>query len=192
MWCCQVNTGKMESAREKWMLIVGNLALKQVRYVHLRKATLWLIKASNQPFLYHYLHNCSAIYQDLWIFLYVTLILQLQATVLGVLASLMATVLGWIAEGKMPFHHVVLLCSTSVSTAFMASLLQGKNTTCCHFKPLSSCLRRLDRCFLMSQFLPFCFTHDLTFIKFNDNTCTIHLQVLTPVFLFWTASHINY
>ncbi|TKS73205.1 Solute carrier family 41 member 2 [Collichthys lucidus] len=74
----QVNAGKLNSTREKWMLIVGNLALK-----------------------------------------------QLQATVLGLLASLMATVLGWMAEGKMPLHHLVLLCSTSVSTAFMASLLQG-------------------------------------------------------------------
>ncbi|XP_054476339.1 solute carrier family 41 member 2 [Anoplopoma fimbria] len=73
-----VNAGKMEPAREKWLLIVGNLALK-----------------------------------------------QLQATVLGLLASLMATLLGWMAEGKMPLHHVMLLCSTSVSTAFMASLLQG-------------------------------------------------------------------
>ncbi|XP_073327509.1 solute carrier family 41 member 2 [Pagrus major] len=73
-----VNAGKMEPASEKWMLIVGNLALK-----------------------------------------------QLQATVLGLLASMMATLLGWMAEGKMPPHHVVLLCSASVSTAFMASLLQG-------------------------------------------------------------------
>ncbi|XP_034735681.1 solute carrier family 41 member 2 [Etheostoma cragini] len=73
-----VNAGKMEHAREKWMLIVGNLALK-----------------------------------------------QLQATVLGLLAALMATVLGWIVEGKMPLHHVMLLVSTSVSTAFVASLLQG-------------------------------------------------------------------
>ncbi|XP_068595970.1 solute carrier family 41 member 2-like [Brachionichthys hirsutus] len=73
-----VNAGKTESAREMWMLIIGNLALK-----------------------------------------------QLQATVLGLLASLMAAVFGWMAEGKMPFNHVVLLCSTSVSTAFMASLLQG-------------------------------------------------------------------
>lgn len=84
-----------------------------------------------------YLHNCIAMYQDLWIFLNITLILQLQATVLGLLASLLVTVLGWMAEGKMPFHHVVLLCSASVSTAFMASLLQGKNTSCCNFKPLS-------------------------------------------------------
>nr|XP_046250157.1 solute carrier family 41 member 2 [Scatophagus argus] len=73
-----VNAGKMENAREKWMLIIGNLALK-----------------------------------------------QLQATVLSLLASLMAIGLGWMAEGKMPFDHVVLLCSISVSTAFMASLLQG-------------------------------------------------------------------
>lgn len=64
------------------------------------------------------------------------LVLQLQATVLGLLASLIAIVLGWMAEGKMPFDHVVLLCSTSVSTVFVASLLQGKNTTCNHC-PLS-------------------------------------------------------
>ncbi|KAK2842016.1 hypothetical protein Q5P01_012216 [Channa striata] len=73
-----VNAGKMEPPREKWMLIVGNLALK-----------------------------------------------QLQATVLGLLASLMASVLGWIVEGKILFNHVVLLCSASVSTTFVASLLQG-------------------------------------------------------------------
>uniref|UniRef100_A0A665UUM1 Solute carrier family 41 member n=1 Tax=Echeneis naucrates TaxID=173247 RepID=A0A665UUM1_ECHNA len=66
------------STREKWMLIVGNLALK-----------------------------------------------QLQATVMGLLASLMAALLGWMAEGKMPFNHIVLLCSTSVFTAFVASLFQG-------------------------------------------------------------------
>ncbi|XP_054633309.1 solute carrier family 41 member 2 [Dunckerocampus dactyliophorus] len=73
-----VNAGRMEFAGEKWMLIIGSLALK-----------------------------------------------QLQATVLGLLASLMAIVLGWIAEGQMPFNHVILVCSTSVSTTFVASLLQG-------------------------------------------------------------------
>ncbi|XP_061773791.1 solute carrier family 41 member 2 isoform X2 [Nerophis ophidion] len=74
----QVNAGRMELAKEKWMLIIGNLALK-----------------------------------------------QLQATVLGLLASLMAIVLGWIAEGQMPFNHVILVCSTSLSTTFVASVLQG-------------------------------------------------------------------
>lgn len=59
------------------------------------------------------------------------LILQLQATVLGLLASLLAILLGWLAEGQMPYNHAILLCSTSVSTAFAASLLQGNNTTCC-------------------------------------------------------------
>ncbi|KAM3870347.1 solute carrier family 41 member 2 [Diretmus argenteus] len=72
------NAGKMESSREKWSLVIGNLALK-----------------------------------------------QLQATMLGLLAGLMATVLGWMLEGQMPFNHAVLLCSASVATAFMASLLQG-------------------------------------------------------------------
>ncbi|KAM9815539.1 solute carrier family 41 member 2 isoform 2-T2 [Syngnathus typhle] len=73
-----VNAGKMEVASEKWMLIIGNLAVK-----------------------------------------------QLQSTILGLLASLMAIVLGWIADGRLPFNHVILLCSTSVCTTFVASLLQG-------------------------------------------------------------------
>nr|XP_057931253.1 solute carrier family 41 member 2 isoform X3 [Doryrhamphus excisus] len=73
-----VNAGRMDFPGDKWMLIIGSLALK-----------------------------------------------QLQATVLGLLASLMATLLGWTAEGRMPLNHVILVCSTSVSTAFVASLLQG-------------------------------------------------------------------
>ncbi|CAL8357994.1 unnamed protein product [Lota lota] len=73
-----VNTGKMETARAKRSLIIGNLSLK-----------------------------------------------QLQATVLGLLAALMAIALDWMTEGQMPFNHAILLCSISLATAFMASLLQG-------------------------------------------------------------------
>ncbi|KAJ8245529.1 hypothetical protein GJAV_G00271710 [Gymnothorax javanicus] len=73
-----VNVGKMDSPIEKWNLIIGNLALKQV-----------------------------------------------QATVVGFLAAVAAVVLGWIPEGKFQMSHAVLLCSSSVSTAFIASLLQG-------------------------------------------------------------------
>ncbi|KAM6960524.1 solute carrier family 41 member 2 [Aplochiton taeniatus] len=73
-----VNAGKMESTKEKWNLIIANLALKQT-----------------------------------------------QATVLGLLASLTAVGLGWVLEGKMLLSHAALLCSGSVSTAFIASLLQG-------------------------------------------------------------------
>ncbi|KAJ7414793.1 Solute carrier family 41 member 2 [Willisornis vidua] len=74
----QVNIGKMDSPIEKWNLIIGNLALKQV-----------------------------------------------QATVVGFLAAVAAVILGWIPEGKYRFDHSVLLCSSSVATAFIASLLQG-------------------------------------------------------------------
>ncbi|XP_063010404.1 solute carrier family 41 member 2 isoform X2 [Melospiza melodia melodia] len=73
-----VNIGKMDSPIEKWNLIIGNLALKQV-----------------------------------------------QATVVGFLAAVAAVILGWIPEGKYHFDHSVLLCSSSVATAFIASLLQG-------------------------------------------------------------------
>ncbi|KAM9704878.1 solute carrier family 41 member 2 isoform 2-T2 [Menidia menidia] len=72
-----VNVGKMDSPIEKWNLIIGNLALKQV-----------------------------------------------QATVVGFLAAVAAVVLGWIPEGKFQMSHAVLLCSSSVATAFIASMLQ--------------------------------------------------------------------
>ncbi|KAI3367001.1 hypothetical protein L3Q82_009629 [Scortum barcoo] len=48
-----------------------------------------------------------------------------QATVVGFLAAVAAVVLGWIPEGKFQMSHAVLLCSSSVATAFIASLLQG-------------------------------------------------------------------
>ncbi|KAL0968100.1 hypothetical protein UPYG_G00262410 [Umbra pygmaea] len=73
-----VNVGRMEGAREKWSLIIGNLALK-----------------------------------------------QLQATVLGLLAALAAVFLGWGLSGEVLLSNAALLCSASVTTAFMASLLQG-------------------------------------------------------------------
>lgn len=73
-----VNVGKMDSPIEKWNLIIGNLALKQV-----------------------------------------------QATVVGFLAAVAAVILGWIPEGKYYLDHSILLCSSSVATAFIASLLQG-------------------------------------------------------------------
>uniref|UniRef100_A0A4W4ED40 Solute carrier family 41 member n=1 Tax=Electrophorus electricus TaxID=8005 RepID=A0A4W4ED40_ELEEL len=73
-----VNVGKMDSPIEKWNLIIGNLALKQV-----------------------------------------------QATVVGFLAAVAAVILGWIPEGRFQMSHATLLCSSSVATAFIASLLQG-------------------------------------------------------------------
>ncbi|NP_001086569.1 solute carrier family 41 member 2 isoform X1 [Xenopus laevis] len=73
-----VNVGKMDSPIEKWNLIIGNLALKQV-----------------------------------------------QATVVGFLAAVFAVILGWIPDGKYQLDHAILLCSSSVATAFIASLLQG-------------------------------------------------------------------
>lgn len=51
---------------------------------------------------------------------------QVQATVLSFLAALAASVLGWILDEKLTINYTALLCSSSVVTAFMASLLQGK------------------------------------------------------------------
>lgn len=50
---------------------------------------------------------------------------QVQATVVGFLASIAAVIFGWIPEGHFRLGHAVLLCASSVATAFIASLLLG-------------------------------------------------------------------
>lgn len=54
---------------------------------------------------------------------------QVQATVVGFLASIAAVIFGWIPEGHFRLGHAVLLCASSVATAFIASLLLGMVTT---------------------------------------------------------------
>ncbi|XP_068125653.1 solute carrier family 41 member 1 [Hyperolius riggenbachi] len=73
-----VNIGQMETSKEKWTMIIGNMAL-----------------------------------------------IQVQATVVGFLASIAAVIFGWIPDGRFLMDHAVLLCASSVSTAFIASLVLG-------------------------------------------------------------------
>ncbi|KAJ8265117.1 hypothetical protein COCON_G00142160 [Conger conger] len=52
-------------------------------------------------------------------------LIQVQATVVGFMASVAAVVFGWVPEGHFDIHHALLLCASSVATAFIASLLLG-------------------------------------------------------------------
>ncbi|NXM78793.1 S41A1 protein, partial [Serilophus lunatus] len=52
-------------------------------------------------------------------------LIQVQATVVGFLASIVAVVFGWILDGHFNISHAVLLCASSVATAFIASLVLG-------------------------------------------------------------------
>ncbi|CAL8256097.1 unnamed protein product [Arctogadus glacialis] len=72
------NIGQMDTPKDMWKMIVGNLAL-----------------------------------------------IQVQATVVGFLASIAAVIFGWIPEGQFRLGHAVVLCASSVATAFIASLLLG-------------------------------------------------------------------
>ncbi|KAK7904685.1 hypothetical protein WMY93_017292 [Mugilogobius chulae] len=72
------NIGHMDTMKDMWKMIMGNLAL-----------------------------------------------IQVQATVVGFLASIAAVIFGWIPEGHFRLGHAVLLCASSVATAFIASLLLG-------------------------------------------------------------------
>ncbi|XP_060766634.1 solute carrier family 41 member 1-like [Neoarius graeffei] len=72
------NIGQMDTAKEMWKMIIGDLAVVQV-----------------------------------------------QATVVGFLASIVAIIFGWNPEGQIKIGHAVLLCASSVATAVIASLLLG-------------------------------------------------------------------
>lgn len=66
--------------------------------------------------------------------MYVYDFVQVQATVVGFLASIAAVIFGWLPEGQFRLGHAVLLCASSVATAFIASLLLGTLTvqSVCH------------------------------------------------------------
>uniref|UniRef100_A0A8C5P758 Solute carrier family 41 member n=1 Tax=Leptobrachium leishanense TaxID=445787 RepID=A0A8C5P758_9ANUR len=74
----QANIGQMETSKERWAMITGNMAL-----------------------------------------------IQVQATVVGFLSSIAAVVFGWIPDGLFRMDDALLLCASSVSTAFIASLILG-------------------------------------------------------------------
>uniref|UniRef100_A0A8C7XM16 Solute carrier family 41 member n=1 Tax=Oryzias sinensis TaxID=183150 RepID=A0A8C7XM16_9TELE len=64
--------------------------------------------------------------QDMWKMVMGNLaLIQVQATVVGFLASIAAVIFGWIPEGHIRLGHAVLLCASSVATAFIASLILG-------------------------------------------------------------------
>uniref|UniRef100_A0A8C2TT04 Solute carrier family 41 member n=1 Tax=Coturnix japonica TaxID=93934 RepID=A0A8C2TT04_COTJA len=73
------NIGQMDTPKELWKMITGNMAL-----------------------------------------------IQVQATVVGFLASIAAVIFGWIPDGHFSLDHAVLLCASSVATAFIASLVLGR------------------------------------------------------------------
>jgi solute carrier family 41 len=50
---------------------------------------------------------------------------QAQALVVGLLAAVFAIVLGWVPEGKFNLLHGLLLCTSSVLTAGIASFVLG-------------------------------------------------------------------
>ncbi|XP_077582132.1 solute carrier family 41 member 1 [Stigmatopora nigra] len=64
--------------------------------------------------------------KDMWNMIMGNLaLIQVQATVVGFLASIAAVIFGWIPEGHFRLGHAVLLCASSVATAFIASLILG-------------------------------------------------------------------
>lgn len=72
------NLGYMDTKKQQWTLIVGNLAL-----------------------------------------------IQCQAMVVGLMASMAAVALGWIPEAQFNINHALLLCASALVTASVASFLLG-------------------------------------------------------------------
>lgn len=53
------------------------------------------------------------------------ILIQLQAIIVGFLASLVSLAMGWVPQGHFNIRHALVLCSSSVSTASIASLALG-------------------------------------------------------------------
>jgi len=52
-------------------------------------------------------------------------LIQLQAIVVGFLAAIVSITMGWIPQGHFNIRHALVLCSSSISTASIASLALG-------------------------------------------------------------------
>lgn len=52
-------------------------------------------------------------------------LIQCQAAVLGLVASMFAVVIGWIPQGHFNLNHALVLCASSLVTASIASLILG-------------------------------------------------------------------
>uniref|UniRef100_UPI00358DF8F6 solute carrier family 41 member 1 n=1 Tax=Myxine glutinosa TaxID=7769 RepID=UPI00358DF8F6 len=52
-------------------------------------------------------------------------LIQVQATVVGFLAAVFAVIMGWIPEGHFDLNEALMLCASSVATAFIASFILG-------------------------------------------------------------------
>ncbi|ESO07216.1 hypothetical protein HELRODRAFT_140436, partial [Helobdella robusta] len=64
--------------------------------------------------------------KEQWRMIYGNLALtQVQAIVVGLLASIFAILLGWIPSGKLHVMHGFLMCAGSVLTAVLATLILG-------------------------------------------------------------------
>ena len=53
------------------------------------------------------------------------ILIQLQSIVIGFLASIVSLAVGWVQQGSFNLRHVLILCSSSVTTAAITSLILG-------------------------------------------------------------------
>ena len=66
--------------------------------------------------------------------------LQVQAIVVGFLASVAAMIFGWIPKGTFDIHHGFILCASSVVTASLASLILGECDEVTYVMTLDPCV----------------------------------------------------
>ncbi|CAD1478192.1 unnamed protein product, partial [Heterotrigona itama] len=145
----QANLGHMDTPKEQWHMIVGNLVLIQVSldshsisdfslFFHFYfPLSLW----PSFSVIFFYAIIASAVRCDICV-KKISSCWQCQAIVVGFLGSVVAIVMGAFRNGTISLDHAYLLCASSLVTASLASFVLGLITAGvivfsrhCHINP---------------------------------------------------------
>ncbi|KOX74131.1 Solute carrier family 41 member 1 [Melipona quadrifasciata] len=114
----QANLGHMDTPKEQWYMIVGNLVLIQFSFLF---SPIPMAKLFSNIF---YAIITSAVWCDICV-KKISSCRQCQAIVVGFLGSVVAIVMGAFRNGTISLDHAYLLCASSLVTASLASFVLG-------------------------------------------------------------------
>ncbi|CAF2965347.1 unnamed protein product [Rotaria sp. Silwood2] len=129
----QANIGNMDKICKFKSLFIGNIVLIQLQAIVIgflaAIVSIFISWLSQDHFnVRHALANIGNMDKkaELRSMIFGNIVLtQLQAIIVGFLAAIVSLAMGWVPQGHFNIRHALVLCSSSVSTASIASLALG-------------------------------------------------------------------